>query len=324
MLTAAAPAAAAECGPLTVVTSMAMTPVGGSRNVMTVPATIADRRAVKLLLDTGAAFSMINRNVVEELQLPTEPARIRLVDLAGHETSREVRLPSITLGRVSQEGVYLIVNPNANPLGGNPVPFDGVLGADIFRNFDLDLDFGGRKVNLISPDHCEGKVEYWSAPRLAIVPMHLNSKGQVMIPVTLDGHRLTAMLDTGATMTAISAEIAADVFNIDTHGPEVERVGALKGPDAAPIYRHRFTTLAIEGVTVADLPIDLLPDVAKSALEYQPAGSLIRRTDDPFPDMLLGMSVLNQLHVYVAYKESRIYITQSTPSEPAAPPAPQP
>jgi predicted aspartyl protease len=310
---AAAPAAAAECGPLKLVAAMRAIPIQDASNVLAVPATLDDRRQVKMLLDTGSSFSTVNRAIVDELGLKSEPTKVHLIDLAGQRTSREVRIPSVTVGGARQNGVYLIVNPNDNPVGGTSLPFDGILGADMFRRFDLDMDFGARKINLISPDHCSGRVEYWSAPRVAIVPIRLNALGQVMLPVTLDGHRLTAMLDTGATTTALKLDVARTVFGIDTGGPEAKKIGELKGRYTAPIYRHRFKTLAIEGVVISDPAIDLLPDMVERGSRYRPMNVLIRRTDTVFPDMLLGMSALKRLHVYIAYKEAKLYITESTP-----------
>ena len=38
----------------------------------------------------------------------------------------------------------------------------GVLGLDFIGHFDVELDFKNRKLNLFSPDHCPGKVVYWS------------------------------------------------------------------------------------------------------------------------------------------------------------------
>ena len=308
----ALPAMAAECGPLNLLTTLPVTPVGQPGNVVTVQAVIGNK-PVSLLVDTGDSFSLINKNIVDELKLPTRPSRVQLVDVAGQKTTQEVRLPSITLGRVRQEGVYFIVSGGTNPVGGRPDAYDGILGADFLLNVDVDLDYGAGKLNLISPQHCEGKVVYWQAPVVAVVPMRVDTQGKITFPLTLDGHTIKAILDTGATNTALNLDVARRVFNIDTNDPDLQKVGELKGGYTAQIYNRKFKTLSIEGVTVTDPVITLLPNMVSLTSEQRSTGSLVRDTDKQAPDMLLGMSVLNKLHIYIAAHEGKLYITAAAP-----------
>lgn len=317
-MAAATSAMAAECtASLNVLTTLPITPVGRPGNIVTVPATIANRQ-VSLLVDTGDLFSIINKNIVDELKLPTRKSRVQLVNVAGQRTTQEVRLPSITLGRVRQEGVYFIVGEGTNPVGGRPDPFDGILGADFLLNVDVDLDYGAGKLNLISPQHCDGKVVYWQAPAVAIVPIRVDTQGKITFPLTLDGHTIRAILDTGASTTALNLDVAKRVFNIDTNDPDLKKVGELKGGYTAQIYNKQFKSLSIEGVTVMDPVISLLPNMVSLTSEQRSTGSLVRDTDKQAPDMLLGMSVLNKLHIYIAAHEAKLYITQASAQAPAA------
>jgi predicted aspartyl protease len=323
-LSAAVPAMAAECtASLNLLATLPIRPLGRPGNVVTVPAMIGER-PVSLLLDTGDSFSIINKNIVDELKLPTRKSRVQLVNVAGQRTTQEVRLPSITLGAIKQEGVYFIVGDGANPVGGRRAPFDGILGADFLLNVDVDLDYGSSKLNLISPNHCEGKVLYWQAPAVAIVPMRVDTQGKITFPLTLDGHTIRAILDTGATTTALNLDVAKRVFNIDTNDPDLQKAGELKGGYTAQIYTRKFKTLSIEGVTVTDPVISLLPNMVSLTSEQRSTGSLVRDTDKQAPDMLLGMSVLNKLHVYIAAHEGKLYITEASSSPPAAPEAAPP
>jgi predicted aspartyl protease len=314
-LFAALPAMAAQCGPLNLLVTLPITSVGQPGNVVTVQAAIADR-PVSLLVDTGASFSLINKNIVDELKLPTRPSRVQLVDVAGQRTTQEVRLPSITLGRVRQEGVYFIVNAGINPVGGRPDAFDGILGADFLLNVDVDLDYAAGKLNLVSPQHCDGKVVYWQAPVVAVVPMRVDTLGKITFPLTLDGHTVRAILDTGATNTALNLDVARRVFKIDTNDPDLQKVGELKGGYTSQIYNRKFKTLSIEGVTVTDPVITLLPNMVNLTSEQRSTGSLIRDTDKQAPDLLLGMSVLNKLHLYIAAHEGKLYITAAGTAAP--------
>ncbi len=66
------------------------------------------------------------------------------------------------------------------PNGPDIEDFGGILGADMLRNVDLDLDFAAGKLNLVSQDHCSGNVVYWQAPAVAVVPMTLDRWGHVL------------------------------------------------------------------------------------------------------------------------------------------------
>lgn len=60
----------------------------------------------------------------------------------------------------------------------------------------------------------------------------------------------------------------------------------------------------------------LIPDYTSD--KYKPGPELGTRLGDTsqsgdFADMLLGMNVLRHLHVYIAYKERKLYITPAGP-----------
>src|SRR5260221_14631152 len=96
------PAFAAECGPLMMVTSVPMRPIAGGPPGIDVQ--IADTPQT-LLVDTGGAFSYVTRRTMRELNLkPTQP-NITMTNVRGQKSDQTVRLPSLAIGRLRQEGV---------------------------------------------------------------------------------------------------------------------------------------------------------------------------------------------------------------------------
>jgi hypothetical protein len=133
---------------------------------------------------------------------------------------------------------------------------------------------------------------------------------------------MEALVDTGASNTILNLRVAQDRFDIRLDAPDVEPVGQLGPNPSAKTYRRRFGTLAFEGVTVNNPAIILMPDLVTQRLPNAPrTGSLTREADRGLPDLILGMSVLGKTHMYVAYKEKKVYITAA--SGPATVP-PQP
>ena len=76
------------------------------------------------------------------------------------------------------------------------------------------MDFGARRLTTFSPDHCQGRVVYWPADRIAVVPI-TESHNLIIIPVTVDGHTLNAVMDTGSQYTVMNMEVANQLFGLD-------------------------------------------------------------------------------------------------------------
>ena len=323
----AAPAVAgAACAPLALMTTMDLHP---SAPIPMVAAQIGDK-TVGLLIDTGGAFSGLTKRAVRELNLDTGQYLNRdgsvtyLKDVKGQTEGLQTRLPSITLGRLRQENVWFMVLPGEDTGGPEIEQFAGIIGSEMLRNVDVDFDFAARKLNLFSSDHCAGNVVYWTNQALpvAIVPFTLNRAGHIMFRAELDGRRVDTMLDTGAGTTILNLDTARRTFRIDVNAPDVERVGELKGGYTASTYRRRFKTLAIEGVTINSPLITMLPNMMGTVNPGAPrTGSMIRDDGNGLPDVILGMNVLSEMHVYIAYKERKLYLTAANP-QPAAAPAP--
>jgi predicted aspartyl protease len=152
---------------------------------------------------------------------------------------------------------------------------------------------------------------YWSAPAVAIVPFTLDRGGHIIFRMTLEGKRLDALLDTGASATNLNLDIAKRTFNVDVNAPDVEKIGELAGGYTASVYRRKFKSLAFEGVTINEPLINLLPNMLGPG-QAPNTGSLIRESRG-LPNLILGMSVLGKLHVYIAYKERKLYISAANP-----------
>ena len=307
----ALPALAADCGLKRYTTVDTVATPNGS---MLVPVRIGDAQRL-LLFDTGGSISGLTQPAAQDLGLNMLESNVELIGLGGAVSRRYTVLPSFTIGTVESKSVKFMILP-----GNAPMSRDNRLAGTIAPNpnVDLDLDFAGRKLSLFSPDHCDGQVVYWQATAVAAVPMRVAGLGHIIIPVTLDGKRMDALVDTGASNTIINLRVAQNRFDIRLDAPDVEQVGQLGTNASAKTYRRTFGTLAFEGVTVTNPAIILMPDLVTQRLPSGPTGTLTRAPDRGLPDLILGMSVLGKTHMYVAYKEKKVYITAAEP--PAPPP----
>ncbi|HEV7960874.1 MAG TPA: aspartyl protease family protein, partial [Rhizomicrobium sp.] len=324
---------AAECSSNLRILNSVQMQATTDRTVMVVPVKI-DNVDKKLLLDTGGLVSQISRATANGLDLPERYREQRLFDLAGNSSNAQATVPKLTLGNQSQNEVPMAVAPN--PDLGTALPYDGLLATDLFPGDDIDMDFGARRLTTFSPDHCTGRVVYWPADRVAIVPITENHN-LIIIPVMVAGHPLNAVLDTGSQYTVMNMAVANQLFGLNSASPNMTPLTEANGDKSITLYRHLFDKLTFEGVEVSNLQVYLLPnqvavhDRPRSLFLLGPshiplAGNRVldptdAREPEPgrvsIPDVIIGMDVLRHLHVYFAAKEKRLYITDAVSGESA-------
>jgi hypothetical protein len=166
-------------------------------------------------------------------------------------------------------------------------------------------------------------VNYWGAHVLAIVPMKFLSQ-HIQISVTLEGHDIRAIIDIGAPHTTIKADLAERAFNLTEDSPDNV---TLASEDGKKVFGHVFSSLGFEGVSIANPHIVVIPNMVgdKDPNNGYQTGSLVKRSDDldDAPELIIGMDVLKQLHMYIAFNERKLYISAAgNTAQAPAPPQP--
>jgi tetratricopeptide (TPR) repeat protein len=134
---------------------------------------------------------------------------------------------------------------------------------------------------------------YWSDDYL-IMPLILDANDRAFITVSLDGKRLRALIDTGATDSSLSLDAARDLFGLSSESPGVERAGVSRDlkNTAMATYRHQFAKLDIGGIAFNNTWLDVT-DMHRA----------------PGVDMVLGLYHLRKLHLFFAFIEHKLYAT---------------
>jgi hypothetical protein len=272
-----------------------------------VPGTI-NESPTNVIIDTGSWVSHISPNIVDQQKLPTTRHGFTSISVTGQETDITVLVSKLSVGTLRGTNKTMAVSSSVFDSGGN---IGALLGADVLMTMDLDVDFANKKLNFMSQDHCAGRVVYWHPSVVAVVPFRLSDDYHIMLPVTLDGVELKAVLDTGADLSTINMTAAERYFGLAADSPGVSRDGAVNGDTKVIGYKHKFKTLSFGGITIANLAMEMVPDKMKDHEDNTPpTGSLIPDRDfQGMPDVLIGAEELRHLHVYIAYKEKKIYIS---------------
>ena len=340
LLTVFIPAAAraqAACGPLKIVDIVHMIPtLEGDADI--VPVVIGGKPR-SFLLDTGGYLSQISRPLAESLHLPIQQGGQELYDAVGNISRDQTSVPEFALGELTDKDVFLMVSPGLGV--GQTKGIDGLLAPDRLTHYDAELDFSSDTLNLFSPDHCPGHVVYWPAPAVAVVPISLeqmrfsrdhretnilqevpveapvpDKEGlHLFVPVMLDGHQIKALIDTGATSTALRIDVARELYGLTMGSADTPAKGDLNGQAGLKIYSHLFKSLSFGDVSVSNPRLSIIPNAMGRNVDLTPLVGDRTKTERDLvnePDMIIGMDVLRRLRIYFAFREGKMYVSPAS------------
>ena len=201
----------------------------------------------------------------------------------------DARLSSFNLGGMPLSNFSILVGAVAlPPIGGKPI--DGLLGADFLGDYEVELDLPHRRITLFTPPPCPMTAPPWGGS-YATIDANRSLHDRLFFPVRLDGHQLSALIDTGAQLTTLDAKSAAAV---GVTGAALARdpVTTLRGAAAEPVNSraHRFAELQIDGEVLRDQTI------------------LVTRLGLQDADLVLGADILRWQRVWLSYASHRIFL----------------
>ena len=241
----------------------------------------------RLMVDTGGYINTVSQQVVkQEGYHPRHSEGMFLRGMGTTKLDSFVTVKDFAIGRSHGRDFEFFVDDF------NSSFTDGTLAPQVLAVYDVDLDFGHGKFNLISPDHCPGAGVYW-ADAAATVPIEIKDKTHIRIPVTINGKEIMATVDTGAPTSVITMRAARRYLDIKEDDPALKLRGNIPvNGMVGPVYNYPFQSLSFGAVTVSHPRIEMVSDKVWGE-----------------DDLLLGVGILRQLHIYIAYKERKMYVT---------------
>lgn len=241
------------------------------------------------IIDTGGLLSSVTEKVVRSQKLKT----LQISDaydiggVGGGRIKRYAIADTLTFAHLRANDVHLLVHAD------NRSDEDGVIAPDYLRNFDLEFDFAGKTLNLFRPHPCPDHVVFWPGSTV-VLPMDVTRQGHIRVRARLDGEEFEAMVDTGSPSTLIGTRTAAAKFQMEPSG---EGGVTLHGGAGATTQAtaHLFHTLQLGGITINNPPLLVAADETAWRSDYA--------------DILLGLNELSKLHVYIAYREKKMYLS---------------
>jgi predicted aspartyl protease len=260
-------------------------PVTLAAGVPVVRFTVSSKELL-LILDTGAQSTVISTGAADRLQLPRSmvyPRRMR--GLGGGLVGGAVGLPGLAVAGIELPNFGALVAPIELKLSGI-VP-DGLLGADILSDYDVDLDLARNRVRL----WCSSGAPDWSRS-YSTIEANRSLHDRLFFWSALDGKRTAVIIDTGAQHSLVDSR-AALATGIDAKAlgsqPAIAVLG-ISGSGGVQARPYRFRELAIGRERLAQ------PSLLVAPLGLEDA------------DLILGADFMKDRRVRLSYRSRRIYI----------------
>jgi len=260
---------------------------------------------VPLLVDSGATFSTLTDATAAQLNLSMHalPVDFHVSGLLGRVQARLTTVDHLKLGNGDLPDMDFIVGGNELDAGAM-----GLLGRNIIAAFDTEYDLAHGMIRLVKPnDECANtNMAYWAGKTpVSVVKMLLKRSEsptainqvkteaefapEIQADVLLNGHRVTATFDSGATTTvSLGAAHAVGVKDEDMKASGA-LAGAGRGKTTA--WTASFDSVELGGERVRNNRL------------------LVADFNSNDEHMLLGSDFFLSHHIYVSQKQARIYFT---------------
>jgi predicted aspartyl protease len=184
-------------------------------------------RTYNFWLDTGSSLTMLASDVAHDLNiLPLVTDTLEIVTSTGRVKANPALIPQLELGQlvvrnapamIVEESMMQMREPRAVERS-TQVKIDGIIGFDIIRQLDIEVDFGDNNLRLRNPAASKPEVDrnmFWVG--LPVVRL-----------TSTDGVPLHFGLDTGAQLSFVT-ETLLDKLQLQAARIESRRVGGLGG-----------------------------------------------------------------------------------------------
>ena len=243
-----------------------------------------------MLVDTGAFDTLLTRNAAERRKLPMRATRRIARGIGGEAAIHEALVADLSVGPTASGGAWLSV---LGDFGFVP-DYDALVGAPFLLQADLEISLASKSLRFFRPSNCDGQfLAYWEENAMEIpfaAPRGHRGPNPPFF-VHVNGKRMRAMIDTGASATVIG-RAAAERAGLKLDAPGVTRLSDIAGigRDRVARWNTVFDTFQIAQETVRNAHIGVVD------------------WDDDI-DILLGADFLRSHRVLIAMSQRKIYLS---------------
>lgn len=179
--------------------------------------------------DSGAWFSTISPGSAAEYELKLQPLPpwMRMSGVGGSFVPQLAVVKAFTIAGVTIPKVQFVV-------GGSEFGSVGLLGQNVLAVADAEFDLAHSAIRLMRSTNCSSSfnLAYWVKPgdaySVAATEPSTDERPHIIVPISVNGVRLRALLDTGAG-TSFMATRAAARIGLKPDGPGIKSAGVARG-----------------------------------------------------------------------------------------------
>lgn len=218
-----------------------------------------------MVLGIGTDKTALSPGVIQALGLAEDSRRANVVSGLGSTASEYPHIvSSLKFGSSEWTNLPVLTIDVLKHAPGDTEEPAGILGADVLSRYDLDVDFPNRRMTLYTAQGCIAQFLPWQGRyfEYAAKPQP-SSKHRFIIPVTLNGQKLDAILSTGTWRTLVKRSVLSRIGGVrvvqSTASPA--GVGTQQPLPAADIFRFDNFQIGPRNYRNAHLQVsDSIPD----------------------------------------------------------------
>jgi predicted aspartyl protease len=241
---------------------------------------------LRMMVDTGSGTSILTRAAMAALHAQPTIGGEDLYGVGG-----ELLAPTSFAGDMQIDGLKVadalfVIQPTIVPRRPGEPAIDGVIGSDVFRHYNIALDFPHDQIRLYLHTGCVAAFPFTGS--FSAEPIDPYAQQHIIVPITVDNQTLHAVIDTGADETLLTQDA------LEEAGIPVQHVAELKdftglGPRKAKVALGKFDSVTI------------------GAEEFD--GTLIPVTSTPgFFQALIGEDYLRDRQVFISTETNTAFL----------------
>jgi predicted aspartyl protease len=252
---------------------------------------IIDGTPALMLADTGASRTYLTRTGTEKRGLRLSMTGESTRGIGGYSRVYQTRLSEFSAGPAKASKGWL---PVIGDTGSAPA-YDAIVGAPFLLQRDLEISLADKEARFFQPVGCsDAYLAYWDREAVVIpFEFHRDRSPNPHFTVEINGEKLKAIIDSGASLTSIDSS-AAKRAGLKLDSPEVVRTGTSYGIGESRVARWSTVvdTLKIGGETIKNAQVGIID--TKGDLDI---------------DVLLGADFLRAHRVLFAMSQKKLYIS---------------
>ncbi|CAA9247283.1 MAG: hypothetical protein AVDCRST_MAG08-1919 [uncultured Acetobacteraceae bacterium] len=267
-----------------------VSPLRGSTGM--VVAGSVDGQPAMLEVSTGLGLTSVLPGSVQALGLRTDPGRRSGFGAgAGSDVRQNVRVRSLRVGGQDWGDRSVAVRPFFMP-DGSPPAFDAMIGANLLRETELELDLPARRVAFHPRRNCRPGPPPW-APASS-VPMDVQNHGSPVIVARVNGHAVRALIHSGNNATVMTRRLADQLglARADAAGRRVRSHGTHPGVSRGQEFR--VDELGVGQEALRNVPVVVTADGTGSTEE-----------------LVLGQDWLRHRKVWLSFGGRRLFLARA-------------